>query len=1161
MCAFAARAGKRGAFLALVLMLAGCQGTGAHPVDGDEAGLAYPLDVDPAKVHLALAEIPDAPDMPPAADLANIPPMPQPALRRFTDAKAMFDDQRYAEAALELENALRYDQKQVEVKRLLCLAYYLSGNAARGRLRAREVLEIDPRDVAARFVLGRSALNNGQPEEALRHFRIALQCPPDLAAVEYNALVHLHAGLLLDDLGYARAAVDELDAFEVAFSALDEKQRAHPALEAVMKTSGRTLQLRRGRALAKMGDFQAAAAAFAEPAANAPDDLDLQTEYAKVLVRAGRADAAVDLVKAFVARQAASRESVELLLSVRQWTGQAVRAVDDLQGLVAQYPDRMDLALMLARLLQESNRMDAAADVLRTVQKRHPEEMEPAWLLAEMQGQQGQWQAWMTTMADCVEAREDQYARVRRTVGTLEIDSDRTRAALADGVRAAESQADRPSVLFVAGLVAQKLGEPETAERLYRKSVSRSPAGVAANLALGELLAEQYRWTDVVTVGEQAIAAGAHSHAMEWLVGFGYDGLDNHAEAVKRYQAALAINNKDLRSLRSLGLLYERLGRVKDAQAQFAAILAIDAYNAEAREKLIRALIAMGGVGEAESQLVELRDRHGAGTPIVRRCQAVVQLVRTGDRKAFFDELAAILADHPQDVETHELYASSLLDGRRHDEAAAATTLLLQLAPESMAGLELRALLAVRALDDEASVRGFRELLKRNPNRVRWQGSLARVYLFQLRYDEAAAIWQALIDAATDPITRNAYRAGLLRVYRSAGRIDTMRELAESWLAQTPDEPVLRSLVLAADEAAENHARIVERCQAWLRTGDAAAARQWQMQLLLALQALERFDEADVQLLDWLDETPDDISHVTLIANELSARGRHDDAIEWVRNAMAAATSDATIGFLELLSRIQFQAKDYDGAIASKKEMIRQRPDVGFEPEVAQVLIQAGRYDDATDFLHRLIEQEQSEFKKAALLRLLSWGFQRQGRVALAEQRLRDALELAPDDIGVNNDLGYTLADNGKDLAEAEVMLRFAVGENVRDAVAGRAEFEAAYLDSLGWVYYKKGDMEAALTWLRRGATLPGGRDPVIHDHLGDTYWRLAQPDAARQEWVSSIKAAAERAAEGLGDTDADTVAKVQAKLDALARGDTPVVAPIGGEPVPESQPAGNRQE
>ncbi len=105
-------------------------------------------------------------------------------------------------------------------------------------------------------------------------------------------------------------------------ASLTERQRAHPELAAALKTRERTLSLRRARALAKVGDFKAAAAAFEAPVAAAPADAALQREYAQVLIRAGRGREAVEVARAHVRRQAASGASVELLVAVRQWLGQ-----------------------------------------------------------------------------------------------------------------------------------------------------------------------------------------------------------------------------------------------------------------------------------------------------------------------------------------------------------------------------------------------------------------------------------------------------------------------------------------------------------------------------------------------------------------------------------------------------------------------------------------------------------------------------------------------------------------------------------------------------------------------------------------------------------------------------------------------------------------------
>ncbi|MGB9626989.1 MAG: hypothetical protein ACPMAQ_19210, partial [Phycisphaerae bacterium] len=80
------------------LPVSGCQRPGAT---GALPPPQVPPGVDVRKLHLTLEQIPDDPKAPVAADLSTRPAIPQPALRRLTDAQALFADQRYAEAALE----------------------------------------------------------------------------------------------------------------------------------------------------------------------------------------------------------------------------------------------------------------------------------------------------------------------------------------------------------------------------------------------------------------------------------------------------------------------------------------------------------------------------------------------------------------------------------------------------------------------------------------------------------------------------------------------------------------------------------------------------------------------------------------------------------------------------------------------------------------------------------------------------------------------------------------------------------------------------------------------------------------------------------------------------------------------------------------------------
>ncbi len=62
-----------------------------------------------------------------------------------------------------------------------------------------------------------------------------------------------------------------------------------------------------------------------------------------------------------------------------------------------------------------------------------------------------------------------------------------------------------------------------------------------------------------------------------------------------------------------------------------------------------------------------------------------------------------------------------------------------------------------------------------------------------------------------------------------------------------------------------------------------------------------------------------------------------------------------------------------------------------------------------------------------------------------------------------------------------------------------------AFLDSLGWFYFKKGDLARALTELLHAADLFNPPDPVVFEHIGDTYRSLGNTPQALSFWQKAI--------------------------------------------------------
>ena len=117
------------------------------------------------------------------------------------------------------------------------------------------------------------------------------------------------------------------------------------------------------------------------------------------------------------------------------------------------------------------------------------------------------------------------------------------------------------------------------------------------------------------------------------------------------------------------------------------------------------------------------------------------------------------------------------------------------------------------------------------------------------------------------------------------------------------------------------------------------------------------------------------------------------------------------------------------------------------------------------------------------------------------------------------NYLGYMLADKGIRLPEALKMIRKAVELE---------PMNGAYLDSLGWVYFKLGQYELAEDNLRQ-AVERDQTDPTVHDHLGDLYEKTGRIRLAAAQWELSL---AEYSKSAPPDMEPGDVAKVQKKLE-----------------------------
>jgi tetratricopeptide (TPR) repeat protein len=245
---------------------------------------------------------------------------------------------------------------------------------------------------------------------------------------------------------------------------------------------------------------------------------------------------------------------------------------------------------------------------------------------------------------------------------------------------------------------------------------------------------------------------------------------------------------------------------------------------------------------------------------------------------------------------------------------------------------------------------------------------------------------------------------------------------------------------------------------------------------------------------------------------------QYDKAVEVARKAVEANPKDRDLK-LTLAAELGDLGKTDEGLAMAKGLLANNGDDRQIWLALGQMYLRARRWKEAEDAFNKAEPMTTKKEDRSYLLFLRGELAERQKHIEQAEVFFRQVLDLDPDSAMTLNYLGYMLADKGMRLPEALEMIRKAV----------KAEpMNGAYLDSLGWVYFKMGDTEQAEEYLRQ-AVDRDQTDPTVHDHLGDLYEKTGRIRLAAAQWQLSMTQFAKSAPT---DVEPAEMAKVQKKLE-----------------------------
>jgi len=208
-----------------------------------------------------------------------------------------------------------------------------------------------------------------------------------------------------------------------------------------------------------------------------------------------------------------------------------------------------------------------------------------------------------------------------------------------------------------------------------------------------------------------------------------------------------------------------------------------------------------------------------------------------------------------------------------------------------------------------------------------------------------------------------------------------------------------------------------------------------------------------------------------------------------------------------------------DQAIAETKTLFDGKSDRETWLALAQIYEKAKTWNEMANSLDQAEKLARSKDEKETIIFMRGAMFERMKKYDEAEAEFRKVLQINPENSSAMNYLGYMLADRNVRLQEAHDLIKKALEQEPNNG---------AYLDSMGWVFFRLNKLPEAEQNLRRALQLMS-TDPTVHDHLGDVYFHQGKIREAIAQWQSSLK---NYEASAPTDVDQGDVAKVQKKLE-----------------------------
>jgi tetratricopeptide (TPR) repeat protein len=607
---------------------------------------------------------------------------------------------------------------------------------------------------------------------------------------------------------------------------------------------------------------------------------------------------------------------------------------------------------------------------------------------------------------------------------------------------------------------------------------------------------------------------------------------DFASKAIEAYKKAYALDPKSPVIGERLAEMYWKAQRIKDAVTEAQEILKRDPNDLNSRRLLgriyLRSLGDFNGsnpqsdtVAHAIEQYREIHRLDPGDTESALWLARLYRLKNEHDRAE--EVLRNILKSDPENESAVEQLTQLLMDEGKNDEAIA---LLEGITARSAspATYDLLGDAYTQAHQLAKAEQAYRKAVEIDPAELSHQRGLGQTLMAEEKYADALVVYEKLADLMPDD---SDIYLRMAQIYRELHQLDKAEDnlvKARQYAPGSIEVMYNEAMLYEAQGRFEDAIRVLSDAVTGIK-GQSTVLPTRRRSLAILYQQLGQLYrdignfQAAVYTYEELGHLGDEEDHRArlLIMDTYRAAKDLSKALMTGKEALAKYPSDLAVRASEALLLGENGQTD-EAVKILRTQLGNGEADRDIYMNIAQVYERGRRYKEAEESAHTAEALPGQPRDNEMVWFLLGAIYERQKFFDRAEEQFKKVLALDPKNGAVLNYYGYMLGDRGIRLDEAEALVQRAVKEE---------PFNGAYLDSLGWIFYKQNKLGAAEATLRR-AVQRESHDATIHSHLGDVYAKSGRTDLANTEWEKSL---VEWRRSLPADIESDKVAELEKKL------------------------------